>query len=126
MNWLLDTHLAVFCLAEPDQLTPNETAIIQDPSARVVVSLVSVWEIAVKNSLSQGHRRPFKISAPIALEAFEAAGYEVLPITGTHVCKVEELPPLHGDPFDRLLVAQAMCDNLRILSRDWLLRRYFR
>lgn len=125
MNWLLDTHLAVFCLTDPDELTRAEKAVIQNPSGRVMVSLVSVWEIAVKHGLSRGHRRPFKLTAQTAFQAFEAAGFEVLPITAAHVCKLEDLPPLHGDPFDRLLIAQAVCEDFGLLSRDWLIRRYF-
>jgi PIN domain nuclease of toxin-antitoxin system len=124
MSWLLDTHIAIFCIAEPWKLTAKERAIIDEPETRVVVSLVNVWEISVKNSLSRGRRNPFPLSAEMALNAFESAGYEVLPILGSHVCKVGDLPPLHGDPFDRLLVAQSLCENLSIFSRDWLIQRY--
>lgn len=125
MNWLIDTHLAVFSLVDPEQLTQQERAILTDPGNRIFVSLASIWEIAVKNSLSRGHRRPFELTARTALEAIEAAGFELLPIAGAHVCRVEDLPPLHGDPFDRLLIAQAISEQFRLLTRDWLIRRYF-
>lgn len=114
MRLLLDTQVALFALADPEKLTPLAHDLIGDPQNTVFVSVVSLWEISLKRSL--GSRMP--INGERAQELFERAGYEMLDLSPAHVVFAERLPPLHSDPFDRLLAAQAMSEPMRLLTRD--------
>ncbi len=95
---------------------------IADASNQVFVSAVNVWEIAVKRPLAR--RASPALSAEKAIAAFAAAGYTMLNVTAVHAAAVETLPLIHGDPFDRLLVAQALSEPLRLLTHDKALARY--
>jgi len=95
--------------------------LIEDPANQVLVSAATVWEIAIKHALA---RTDMPISGAEALDWFRLAGYDLLPISPEHAAAVERLPNHHRDPFDRLLVAQAQTEPLRLLSRDPLVIRY--
>jgi len=118
---LLDTHIALWALTDDPRLSQRARALIDDPANQVMVSAATVWEIAIKHALG---RDDMPISGDEALEWFRQAGYDLLPITPAHAAAVEHLPDHHRDPFDRLLVAQAMTEPLRLLSRDPLVVRY--
>lgn len=117
MRLLLDTHLLLWALAAPSKLPAAARKQIE--SADVFASAASIWEISIKAALGKLDADPAEI-----LAAIEPAGFEALPITGTHAAKVVELPPLHKDPFDRMLVAQALCEPLILLTNDEVLRPY--
>ena len=121
MRLLLDTHIALWALTADRRLGKDARARIADPDNRVFVSAVSVWEIAIKHA-----RNPTAVplSGQQALEYFAAAGYEWLDIRPEHAAATEALPPLHQDPFDRLLVAQALTEPLRLLTHDSTLAPY--
>ena len=121
MNLLLDTHIALWALIADKRLSRAAIDLIADAENSVFVSAASIWEIAIKHAL-----RPaaLPISGAQALAAFETAGYVLLSISPQHAAAVETLAPIHADPFDRMLLAQAICEPMRLLSRDRILPRY--
>jgi PIN domain nuclease of toxin-antitoxin system len=103
---------------ETERLSATALGALQASDARIAVSAVSVWEVAIKRGLG-------KLDAPEdLLPALERARVALLPITARHADRVATLPPHHRDPFDRLLVAQATSEQLAIVSADQSLRRY--
>jgi PIN domain nuclease of toxin-antitoxin system len=95
---------------------------MQSGSAEVVVSTVSIFEIATKHSLGKRSAPPF--SGPAAARMFTEAGFELLPLLPEHASAVDDLPWIHRDPFDRLLVGQALAEPLRLLTADRQLTAY--
>ena len=122
MKLLLDTHVALWAVSAVELLTDQGRNIIADESNQVFVSAVNIWEIAVKRPL--GRRASPPMSGEEAIAAFAAAGYTMLNVTAIHGAAVETLPLIHGDPFDRLLIAQALTEPLRLLTHDKVLARY--
>jgi len=109
---LLDTHVLLWALANPERLTSSTRELLEDTSHEVFVSAASLWEIAIKSSLG-------KLEVPDDLErALFAVGFQALDIRIPHVRAVRALPYHHRDPFDRLLVAQALHEGLHLVSRD--------
>jgi PIN domain nuclease of toxin-antitoxin system len=123
VNLLLDTHIAIWAVADDPRLTPEARALILDPAAQLTVSTASIWEIAIKFALQRG-ADPMPISAATALGYFEASGYTITPVTPAHVLSLETLPRHHDDPFDRLLVATAMAEPYRLITHDARLAAY--
>lgn len=121
MNLLLDTHVALWAIADSPALPAAGRALIADPGNEVWVSAVSVWEIAIKHALGRGD---MPLSGEEALHWFGEAGYRLLSITAAHAAAVGALPPHHQDPFDRLLVAQARAEPLRLVTHDAAVARY--
>lgn len=123
MKLLLDTHVAIWAMTDPARIRPGIVEILQHPEAVVFVSTVSIWEIAIKSALSKrGGAPPF--SGKQALHHFSEAGFELLDIKPEHAAAVEDLPPIHADPFDRLLVAQALTEPMRLVTADRTVARY--
>jgi len=118
---LLDTHVALWALTDDPRLSQRARALIADPENDVLVSAASVWEVAIKHALGRGD---MPISGDQALDWFRQAGYQLLPIAPEHAAAVEHLPDHHRDPFDRMLVAQATAEPLRLLTHDPLVLRY--
>ena len=115
---LLDTHVFLWWLADNRALAVAAREHIGSPDNIVYVSAASVWEIAIKKSLG-------KLRAPDDVEAIvEAEGFEALPISLFHAQQAGALPPLHGDPFDRMLIAQAQAEGLILISQDRRLAQY--
>lgn len=121
MNLLLDTHVALWAITDSPCLSAQARALILAPGATVWVSSVSIWEIAIKHSLGRGD---MPISGQEAVDYFRQAGYRFLAIEPEHAAAVESLPAHHQDPFDRLLVAQAMVEPMRLLTHDATVARY--
>jgi PIN domain nuclease of toxin-antitoxin system len=121
---LLDTHIALWALEDSPALPSAARALIADEANDVVVSVVSLWEIAIKFARRRGRPNDMPMPAAQAAALFSAAGYEVLPVMLAHALEVEGLPPIHGDPFDRLLIAQARSEPLRLLTSDAQLAAY--
>lgn len=118
MRLLLDTHVALWWLNDPDRLEEPARNAIADGYNSVFVSAASVWEVTIK--LNQG-----KLSLPEPFwEAADAAGAAELPIRARHAERAGTLPPLHRDPFDRMLIAQAIEEGLTIVTRDPMVRQY--
>lgn len=119
MRLLLDTHVLLWFLDEPDTLlTSHELDAIRDPSNDVLVSVVSLWEVATKESIGK-----LRLASPVRLQLAPNDIGE-LPVRGVHVDRYREVPRLHGDPFDRMLVAQAIEEHLVLVTRDRALRDY--
>ena len=117
MRVLLDTHLLLWALAQPSKL--SAIARRQIIAADVYVSAASIWEISIKVMIGKLKADPNGILAAIA-----PAGFDLLAITGEHAAKVAELPPLHKDPFDRMLIAQAFLEPMTLFTNDATLGAY--
>lgn len=118
---LLDTHIVLWLVRGSPRLPRNIRAAIANPGNTVFVSAVSIWEIVIKHA--QGRRADFEM--PNNLESsIDAAGFYRLPVNFTHALEVASLPLLHDDPFDRMLVAQAMVENLTLVTADSAILRY--
>ena len=121
MNLLLDTHVALWAITDHPQLPTRARELIESPRATVWVSVASVWEIAIKHSLGRGD---MPVSSRDATRFFRDSGYGLLSVEAEHVMAVEELPRHHQDPFDRLLVAQALVEPMRLITHDAQVARY--
>lgn len=118
MKLLLDTHVALWAIADDDRLSAKARRLIDDEENDIVVSAATVWEISIKHALARGGPNDMPISGEEALGYFKDAGFELLNISPAHAAAVEALPPLHADPFDRILIAQALTTPLRLLTHD--------
>lgn len=115
MNLLLDTHVALWAITDDVNLGDKARELISSPANEIWVSVASIWEIAIKHSLGRGD---MPVSGKDAARYFQGSGYLLLPVEAEHAVAVESLPALHADPFDRILVAQALTEPLRLLTRD--------
>ncbi len=122
MKLLLDTQVILWELADAGRLGPEANALLLSESAQIVISVVSAWEILIKQ---QSGRLQLADDPRFMLERWvEAGGFDWLPVQGEHIWGVARLPALHGDPFDRLLRAQANQEGLTLLTADDNLLRY--
>ncbi len=121
MNLLLDTHVALWAITDSPRLTQQARDLIESTRATVWISAASLWEIAIKHSLARGD---MPVSAREAARYFEVSGYRLLAIEPEHAAAVEDLPRHHQDPFDRLLVAQALVEPLRLMTHDPVVALY--
>ncbi len=118
MRLLLDTHALIWALTNPDRLSARAREQIRAESSDVFVSMVSPWEIGIKKS--RGNMSP-----PDDLEAqLDQKRFALLPVSLSHTRAIESLPHHHGDPFDRMLVAQAQVEGLTIVTADRQIARY--
>lgn len=120
MRVLLDTHIALWAVVGSKRLAPRAKELIL-AADDVFVSAASLWEIAIKHGLGRGD---MPVSSAQALQAFTDAGYALLDIRPEHAIAVERLAPIHGDPFDRMLVAQALVEPVTLITRDALVASY--
>lgn len=118
MRLLLDTHIFLWAVAGSPQLKPAVRRLI-DSADEVCVSAVSIWEIAIKSGLGK-----IDADAQALADCIAASGFVHLPITAAHAAGVAQLAPHHSDPFDRLLVAQAMAEPLKLVTVDGVLAKY--
>lgn len=121
MNLLLDTHVALWAIADSPKLGRAARELIETPRATVWVSAASVWEISIKHGLGRGD---MPVSGHQALRYFLDSGYRLLPVEAEHAAAVGELPSHHQDPFDRILIAQALFEPMRLVTHDPLVARY--
>ncbi len=124
MRLLLDTHVALWAVTDHPRLSGKARRLIAEPDNQVVVSAVTVWEISIRHALARGGPHDMPLSGAEALGYFREAGYDLLPVSPHDAAAVEDLPPIHADPFDRLLVAQALNVPLRLLTADARVARY--
>jgi PIN domain nuclease of toxin-antitoxin system len=118
---LLDTHLLLWSAGDPARLSVEATTLIEAPEVEPYFSVASLWEIAIKNGLG---RRDFAVDGRVLQRGLLDNGYKELSITGAHAVATDGLPPIHKDPFDRMLVAQAMVEGITLLTSDPLVARY--
>ena len=121
MRLLLDTHIALWVLTDDAKLSPLARSLIISGRDQVFVSAASIWEISIKHRLVPDQ---MPLSGQQAKARFSAAGLQLLAISAEHAAQVDLLPMHHRDPFDRILIAQAQNEPLRLLTRDAKLAAY--
>ncbi|MHB1676254.1 MAG: type II toxin-antitoxin system VapC family toxin [Sulfuriferula sp.] len=121
MKLLLDTHLLLWAAGQPDQLSAAARVLLDDPQNELIFSSASLWEIAIKRGLG---RSDFRVDPRLLRRGLLDNGYSELPITSEHAVAVDGLPPIHKDPFDRILVAQAMVEGIALITSDPLVAQY--
>lgn len=122
MRLLLDTHLLLWAAASSKRLPREARALLEDLDNEAYYSAASIWEIAIKSSLE---RKDFRIDLAALQSALPQIGLIELPVRAAHAVGVTRLPPIHRDPFDRLLIAQSIAEPLTLLTNDALLARYW-
>ena len=121
MKYLVDTHLLIWTVLDSAKLPNRAKKILEEDDGEYYFSAASVWEIALKR---QKHPERFPFTATEARDLFLAAGFIEQAVSSKHSAAVEDLPHIHGDPFDRLLVAQAQCDGMKLLTHDRMIVQY--
>ena len=121
MKLLLDTHLLLWAAWEPDKLSPAALDLIEDTANDLTFSSASIWEFAIKASLG---RPDFSGDARVLRRALVDNGYAELAVTSDHALELGRLPPIHKDPFDRMLVAQAVAEGITLLTADPVVAAY--
>lgn len=115
MNLLLDTHVLLWAAYDPARLSARASNLILDPANSIYFSVASIWEVAIKASLG---RADFAVDPAELRVSLIANEYNEIQIEAAHVLRVATLPPLHADPFDRILLAQAMAEGFVLLTQD--------
>jgi len=112
---LLDTHILLWSAGQPEKLSEQARTLLLDPSNILYFSAASMWEIVIKRGLG---RDDFKVDPLRLLKQLVINGYEEVAVSSDHALAVEILPPLHKDPFDRILIAQARTEGMVLLTAD--------
>src|SRR3981081_2857669 len=121
MKLLLDTHLLLWAVGEPNRLSTKARALVENPDNELLFSAASLWEVAIKSGLG---REDFKVDARLLRRGLLDNGYSELPIGSEHVVAVDNLPPIHKDPFHRVLVAQAQVEDITLLTAEPTVAEY--
>jgi PIN domain nuclease of toxin-antitoxin system len=121
MKLLLDTHLLLWVASGSERLSQAARTLLADPDAELFFSAASLWEIAIKSGLG---REDFKVDPRLLRRGLLDNGYSELPIVSEHVVAINDLPPIHKDPFDRMLVIQAMVEGITLLTSDEQVAKY--
>lgn len=119
--YLLDTNALLFFLYESEKLSEKASEVIYHKDEKISVSIVSMWEIAIKSSIG---KLEIKSSISQIVETCEKEQLEILPIKPFHLDEINKLPQIHGDPFDRLIISQAITENLVIITKDGIIPQY--
>jgi PIN domain nuclease of toxin-antitoxin system len=119
VRYLLDTHVLLWWIADDPKLRADIRNTVTDPDHDILVSAASIWEAAIKRAVGK-----LRFETPVLLDTLQRGGLRVLPITAEHALAAGGLPRHHDDPFDRMLVAQAMAERLTLITRDGRLRDY--
>ena len=119
MRYLLDTHVVLWWYLDAPQLSKEHRQIIADPANELYVSAAAIWEIEVK-------RRNGKLECPIdMMERIKADVFKILPIMAEHLVPLRTIPPIHNDPFDRIMVSQSSVEEIPLISYDANVNAYF-
>jgi PIN domain nuclease of toxin-antitoxin system len=118
---LLDTHLLLWSAGQPDRLSKEARALIEALDNELFFSSASLWEVVIKRGLG---RDDFKVDARLLRRGLLDNGYSELPIGSEHVVAIDNLPAIHKDPFDRILVAQAQVEGITLLTTDTTVAKY--
>ncbi|TCJ15979.1 type II toxin-antitoxin system VapC family toxin [Parasulfuritortus cantonensis] len=121
MKLLLDTHLLLWAAGLPDRLSVEARTLLEATENELFFSAASLWEIAIKRGLG---RADFQVDVRLLRRGLLENGYRELAITSEHALAVDGLPSLHKDPFDRMLVAQAMVEGVTLVTADALVAQY--
>jgi PIN domain nuclease of toxin-antitoxin system len=121
MKLLLDTHLLLWAAGEPGRVSPKARKLIEDSQNELLFSVANLWEVAIKRGLG---RDDFQVDTRLLRRGLLDNGYGELPIMSHHVVAIESLPPIHKDPFDRILVAQVIVEGITLLTTDSTVAKY--
>jgi PIN domain nuclease of toxin-antitoxin system len=121
MRLLLDTHILLWGAVEPERLSRAASSLIESPDNEIMFSAVSLWEIAIKTGRG---RADFRIDAGMLRRSLFDNDYAELAVTGAHAAALAGLPPIHRDPFDRMLVAQAIVEGITLVTSDPAIAKY--
>ena len=121
MNFLLDTQILLWAAGNPKRLAQKACDLIENPANALYFSAASLWEVAIKSGLG---RADFQIDSRLLRRGLIENDYIELPVTGAHAVAIDLLPPIHKDPFDRMLVAQAQLEGLTLVTSDKTIGRY--
>ncbi|MCL2636135.1 MAG: type II toxin-antitoxin system VapC family toxin [Betaproteobacteria bacterium] len=121
MKLLLDTHLLLWAAGQPERLSATARALLDDPDNELLFSAASLWEITIKQGLG---RADFRVEPRLLRRGLLDNSYLELPVTSEHAVAVGNLPAIHKDPFDRILVAQSLVEGIVLLTADPLVAQY--
>lgn len=121
MKLLLDTHVLLWAAGAPDRLPADVRTLLEDRTTEPIFSAASLWEVAIKSGLG---RSDFRVDPRLLRRELPEHGYAELAVTGAHAVAVDLLPPLHRDPFDRILIVQAQIEGIVLLTADAAVARY--
>ena len=121
MKLLLDTHIVIWAAFAPDRLSPAARSLITAEENELLFSAVNLWEVAIKRALG---RRDFQFDSRLLRRNLLENGYRELPITSNHAVAIDQLPDIHKDPFDRLLIAQSMVEGILLLTSNPTVAKY--
>jgi PIN domain nuclease of toxin-antitoxin system len=121
MKYLLDTHVLLWAAGQPERLSESVHAVLQDRQNQLYFSSVSIWEIVIKRGLG---RNDFVVDPRLLRYGSINNGYAELPMTSEHALTLATLPGLHKDPFDRILVAQTITEQMKLITADVILAKY--
>ena len=121
MTLLLDTHLLLWAAGDPGRLSSKAQGLLSDPATELIFSTASIWEVVIKNALG---RDDFRVDPQRLRDGLIQNDYSELEIRSEHALVVGSLPPIHKDPFDRILIAQAQVENVTLLTTDYMVARY--
>ncbi len=121
MRLLLDTHVLLWAAGKPERLSAEARSLLENPANQLLFSAVSLWEVAIKNDLG---RDDFKVDPRLLRRGLIDNDYFEVPVLGEHALQIAALPPIHRDPFDRMLVAQAQVEGMTLLTVDARVAEY--
>ena len=121
MKLLLDTHLLLWASGEPKKLSITARKLISDTDNELMFSAASVWEVAIKRALG---RADFAVDSRLFRRGLLDNGYVELPVFSAHAVAIEALPPIHKDPFDRLIIAQSLVEGIELITSDATVAQY--
>jgi PIN domain nuclease of toxin-antitoxin system len=121
LKYLLDTHLLLWAASSPERLSAKALAVFNDPDSSLFFSAASIWEIAIKNGLG---RDDFKVDVSLLRRGLLDSGYQEIPLLSAHTVFLKNLPALHKNPFDRILVAQATAEGITLVTADSVVAAY--
>ena len=121
MLLLLDTHVLLWAAGQPERLSRGTRRLLNSTENKLLFSAASIWEIAIKHGLN---RKDFHVEPRVLRRGLIDNGYEELAITSEHAVAVDQLPPLHRDPFDRMLIAQATVEGATLVTADVTVAKY--
>jgi PIN domain nuclease of toxin-antitoxin system len=121
MKLIPDTHILMWAAANPDRLSRTAVSLLDDSLNQLFFSALSIWEVTIKSALS---KKDFDADARLLRRGLLDSGYSEIPVTSDHAIAVYNLPPIHKDPFDRLLIAQATVEGITLLTADAKIAQY--
>ncbi len=121
MNLLLDTHVLIWAAGAPRRLSKKAVKLLADKDNNLYFSAASFWEINIKLGLE---REDFQVNPRLLLRGMLDNGWQELAVTTAHTCALEHLPPIHKDPFDRILLAQAEVEGFTLVTTDAKIAEY--